>query len=139
PPGRIPPTRLWFGCTSRRWSKVGADMTVTDLKKAATAGVEAVGAELVELSHRVHAHPELAFAGERASRWCAETLSAAGFEVETGVAGLPTALRATAGGGPLHVVFCAEYDALPGIGHACGHNIICAASVGAALGAGAVA
>ena len=54
-------------------------------------------------------------------------------------AGLPTAFRATKGSGPLHVVVCAEYDALPGIGHACGHNVIAATAVGAGIGAASVA
>ncbi len=57
----------------------------------------------------------------------------AGFAVETGVADLPTAFVATAGTGPFTVGICAEYDALPGVGHACGHNVIAAAAVGAGL------
>ncbi|MFE3827337.1 M20 family metallopeptidase [Streptomyces sp. NPDC059092] len=90
--------------------------------------------ELVNLSHRIHAHPELAFEEVCASTWIAEHLSAAGFDVEHGCYGLPTAVRATVGSGPLHVAICAEYDALPEIGHACGHNIIAAAAVGAGVG-----
>ena len=93
--------------------------------------VEAAAAGLVELSHTIHAHPELAFEEERSSRWVAEALSDAGLDVETGVCDLPTAFVATAGRGPLTVGICAEYDALPGIGHACGHNVIAAAAVGA--------
>ena len=54
--------------------------------------------------------------------------------MQHGCYGLPTAVRATVGSGPLHVALCAEYDALPGIGHACGHNVIAAAAVGAGLG-----
>lgn len=92
------------------------------------------GGRLVELSHRIHAHPEPAFEEVRASAWVAESLSAAGFDVQHGCYELPTAVRATAGSGPVHVAICAEYDALPGIGHACGHNIIAAAAVGAGLG-----
>src|SRR5207253_2229232 len=79
---------------------------------------------LVALSHRIHAHPELSFEEERAAAWCAEALDAAGFAVERGVGGLPTAFVARAGSGPLHLALCAEYDCLPGIGHACGHNLI---------------
>lgn len=101
--------------------------------------IEAAAGSLVGLSRRIHGHPELAFAEVQASSWCTELLTAHGFSVETGVAGLPTALRASAGAGPLHIVFCAGYDALPGVGHACGHNIICAASLGAAIGTAAVA
>ncbi len=67
----------------------------------------------------------------QASVWASEELSSAGFDVELGVCELPTAFRATAGSGPLYVAICAEYDALPGIGHACGHNVIAASAVGA--------
>ncbi|HVA44711.1 MAG TPA: M20 family metallopeptidase [Acidimicrobiales bacterium] len=104
------------------------------VKDAARATVQAATAGLEDLSHRIHAHPELGFEEERASAWVAESLSAAGFDVETGVASLPTAFVATAGSGPLTIGICAEYDALPGIGHACGHNVIAASAVGAALG-----
>ena len=94
---------------------------------------------MIALSHRIHAHPELGFEEERASTWLAETLDQAGFSVQTGVYDLPTAFVARAGSGPLHVAICAEYDSLPGIGHACGHNVIAASSVGAALAATKVA
>ncbi|MFE9006132.1 M20 family metallopeptidase [Streptomyces sp. NPDC007875] len=94
---------------------------------------------LVDLSHRIHAHPELAFQEIRASDWVAQHLSEAGFEVEHGCYGLPTAVRATVGSGPLHIAVCAEYDALPEIGHACGHNVIAAAAVGTGLGLAALA
>lgn len=89
--------------------------------------------DLVELSHSIHAEPELAFAEHRS---CAKTqtlVAERGFEVTTGVAGLDTAFRASYGAGPLVVGVCAEYDALPEIGHACGHNVIAASAVGAAL------
>ncbi len=88
---------------------------------------------LVELSHRIHAHPEVGFEEERAAAWCAEALEAAGFDVDRGVADLPTAFRARVGDGELHVGICCEYDALPEIGHACGHNVIAAAAVGTGL------
>jgi amidohydrolase len=90
---------------------------------------------LIALSHRIHAHPELGFEEEQSSAWLCEALDAAGFSVARGVCDLPTAFRATAGSGPLHIGICAEYDCLPGIGHACGHNIIAASAVGAALAA----
>jgi amidohydrolase len=94
---------------------------------------------LIELSHRIHANPELGFEEEKASTWLCESLSDAGFAVEAGICDLPTAFRARAGSGPLHIGICAEYDSLPGIGHACGHNIIAASAVGAALAAAKVA
>jgi len=101
------------------------------LRAAAKRRVDESAGALVELSHAIHAHPELAFEEERSSRWVAEALAAAGFRVEAGVCDLPTAFVATAGHGPLTIGICAEYDALPGIGHACGHNVIAAAAVGA--------
>jgi amidohydrolase len=94
---------------------------------------------LVALSHRIHSHPETAFEEHRASQWLVELLNASGFTVSSPVAGMDTAFIATAGDGPLHVALCAEYDALPGIGHACGHNVIAASSTGAGLALAAVA
>ena len=95
--------------------------------------------DLIALSHRIHATPELGFEEEKSSSWLCEALDAAGFTVERGICDLPTAFRATAGSGPLHIGICAEYDSLPDIGHACGHNIIAASAVGAALAAALVA
>ncbi len=110
-----------------------------DAKAGAREGIERTRAELVALSHRIHARPELAFEEEQAATWCADLLDAAGFRVTRNVGGLATAFVARAGSGPLHVAFCAEYDCLPGIGHACGHNIIAAASLGAGIAAARVA
>jgi amidohydrolase len=97
------------------------------------------GVDLVELSHAIHAEPELAFAEHRS---CAKTqalVAERGFEVTPAVGGLDTAFRADFGSGPLVIGVCAEYDALPGIGHACGHNIIAASAVGTALALAEVA
>jgi amidohydrolase len=110
-----------------------------DAKSAARERFDGAREELIGLSHRIHAHPEMGFEEEKASAWLSETLDAAGFAVETGVCDLPTAFRARIGSGPLHIGICAEYDCLPGIGHACGHNIIAASAVGAALAAAKVA
>src|SRR2546426_8612080 len=110
-----------------------------DARAAVRERVAAHRDRLVALSHRIHAHPELAFEEERASAWCAEALDAAGFTVERRVCALPTAFVARAGSGPLHLALCAEYDCLPGIGHACGHNLIAAIAVGAGIAAARVA
>ncbi len=110
-----------------------------DTKVAARERFESDRERLIELSHRIHAHPEPGFEEERACAWLCEALDAAGFAVERGLCDLPTAFRARAGSGPLHIGLCAEYDSLPGIGHACGHNVIAAAAVGAAAAAAAVA
>jgi amidohydrolase len=114
-------------------------MTMADAKQAARERVERARDELVALSHRIHAHPELGFEEERACAWLCELLDGAGLEVERGVGGLPTAFAARAGTGPPRVVVCAEYDALPGVGHACGHNVIAAMAAGAGIALAAVA
>jgi len=114
-------------------------MGLMDAKAAARERVDGAHEALVDLSHRIHATPELGFEEEQASRWTAEMLDAGGFRVEHGVHGLPTAFRARVGSGPLHVAICAEYDCLPDIGHACGHNIIAASAVGAGLALASVA
>ncbi|MCH8994314.1 MAG: M20 family metallopeptidase [Chloroflexi bacterium] len=110
-----------------------------DAKTAAQERLDEVREQLIELSHRIHANPELAFQEEQASAWLTEALSEAGLTVERGICELPTAFVARAGSGPLHIAICAEYDALPGIGHACGHNIIATAAIGAAIAAARVA
>ena len=110
-----------------------------DAKAGAQERFEQARDELIALSHRIHAHPEIGFEEEQAAGWLSETLADAGFSVETGICDLPTAFIARAGSGPLHIGICAEYDSLPGIGHACGHNIIAAASVGAGIAAAKIA
>src|SRR5262249_10105092 len=110
-----------------------------DAKAAARERFETVRDGMIALSHRIHAHPELGYEEEKSSAWLAETLSDAGFAVEKGICDLPTAFIARAGAGPLHLAICAEYDCLPGIGHACGHNIIAASAVGAGIAAARVA
>jgi amidohydrolase len=97
------------------------------------------GADLVELSHAIHAEPELAFAEHRSCAKAQALVAERGFEITARAGGLDTAFRADFGSGPLVVGVCAEYDALPEIGHACGHNIIAASAVGAALALAEVA
>ena len=109
---------------------------------AKDAAKERLGEEqdrLLNLSHRIHAHPELAFQEEQACAWLCDILGDAGFAVERGAYGLPTAFVARYGSGPVHIAICAEYDCLPEIGHACGHNIIAAAAAGAGIAAARVA
>src|SRR6266705_2873845 len=110
-----------------------------DLKTAARSRFETARPAVIDLSHRIHAHPELGFEEEKASTWLAEMLTDAGFTVDKGICDLPTAFTARAGSGPLHLAICAEYDCLPAIGHACGHNIIAVSAVGAALALARVA
>lgn len=81
----------------------------------------------------IHAEPETSFQEFNSAKKLAAVLAEAGFRVEAPFAGLDTAFRATAGSGSLVVTLCLEYDSLEGIGHACGHNIIAGASLGAGL------
>lgn len=90
---------------------------------------------LVALSQKIHANPETGFKEVQASQWLAALLEASGFTVERGVGGLSTSFRATLAGtanGP-NVAILSKYDALPELGHACGHNIIATTGVGAGL------
>lgn len=95
--------------------------------------VTSASSDLIALSHSIHAEPELAFEETASVAKIVELLSQKGFDVEVGTADLPTAFTATYGSGELVLGVCAEYDALPGIGHACGHNIIAASAVGTGL------
>ncbi|GAA0493576.1 M20 family metallopeptidase [Streptomyces sp. NPDC046215] len=109
-------------------------MTAADgLKSALRERVLAHRDDLLSLSRRIHAHPETAFGEHRAAAWCADFLRGHGFDVTAPAYGLDTAFEATAGSGPVTVAIACEYDALPGLGHACGHNLIAAAGLGAAL------
>ena len=108
-------------------------------KEAAASVVAQHLPDLLALSHAVHATPELCFNEVRSARAVAEALRAGGLGVTEGVYGIPTALESRSGDGPLVIAVCAEYDALPDVGHACGHNIIAASAVGAGLALASVA
>ena len=110
--------------------RVKSDAAVRD---QVLSRVDELAPQLVALSHAIHADPELAYEEHRAMARCAEPLEAAGFAVERGAYGVPTAFAARAGTGGPHLVVCSEYDALPVVGHACGHNIIAASGVGTGL------
>ncbi|MBI2014053.1 MAG: M20/M25/M40 family metallo-hydrolase [Candidatus Rokubacteria bacterium] len=109
------------------------------LKPKVAAAVDRLADELEALSHRIHATPELCFQEDKAHGWLTGFLAGHGTKVERGIGGLPTAFRATiegSGPGPT-IAIMAEYDALPGIGHACGHNVIATAGAGAGAALGA--
>ncbi len=108
-----------------------------DAKQRAASVVQRRLHDLRSLSHDLHAHPETSFEERRSVAAVAGMLD--GFDVTVGAYGLPTAFMARAGSGPLVVAVCAEYDALPGVGHACGHNVIAAAAAGAGLALAEVA
>ena len=107
-----------------------------EAKVRVAGAVEAARDEILDLSHRIHSDPEPAFEEVHAAAWVAETLARHGFTVEHPAGSLQTAVRATlrgrAGDGP-RIGILAEYDALPGLGHGCGHNTMAASGVGAAI------
>jgi amidohydrolase len=106
---------------------------MTDVNATARAALEAAHPGLVELSHRIYENPELGYEEVQAAEWLTDVLENAGYDLQRGFGHMPTAFVATIGDGPLHIVICAEYDALPTVGHACGHNVICTAALGAAI------
>jgi amidohydrolase len=112
---------------------------MSSVKDAIAQAVDRLADELEALSHRIHGHPELAYQETHACGWLTEFLAAQGFKVDRGVGGVETAFRATieTGSGPTIAVLC-EYDALPGIGHACGHNVIATSGAGAGAALAAV-
>lgn len=101
-------------------------------KDRARGAVATVADELIRISREIHSHPELAFKEHHAAGQLVPFLETQGFDVKTGVYGMETAFRGEWGHGSVTIAICAEYDALPGIGHACGHNLIATAGVGAA-------
>jgi len=109
-------------------------------KRRACAAVDAIADELVAISHELHSHPEPGYHERHAAALLAGRLARGGFAVQRHAFGLPTAFAAHAGtpAGP-RVVICCEYDAIPGMGHACGHNIVGAAGLGAGLALAGIA
>jgi amidohydrolase len=108
-------------------------MDIDKLKSKAAAEIDARRRELEDLSLRIHSNPELGFKEVKAADWLTGYLEGNGFEVERGICQLETAFRGSYGTAEPKVALLAEYDALPNVGHACGHNIICTAAVGAAV------
>ena len=127
---------------SPRTSHEPAAPNVDDKRRVADA-VERLRGEIVGLSHRIHANPEPAFEEHQAAAWCAEILARHGFSVEAPAGRLATAVRAIRrggrGGASPRIGILAEYDALPGLGHGCGHNTMAASGVGAAIALAAIA
>ncbi|MGD9001974.1 MAG: M20 family metallopeptidase [Anaerolineae bacterium] len=110
--------------------------TTAETKTVVFEAIDELQTTLIDLSKRIHSNPEVKFEEHKASRWLSDAAQEAGFRVEKPVGGLDTAFRASysgSGAGPT-IAFLAEYDALPKLGHGCGHNLIGPASLGAALG-----
>lgn len=110
---------------------------IDEIKRRVSDRVDEIAPRLVEVSRAIHAHPELNYEERRAARWLSELGNELGLANDTGVFGLETAFAGETGAGPV-VGFVCEYDALPGIGHGCGHNVIAAAGLGAAVAAASV-
>lgn len=116
-------------------------MSKEAIHDAINTTIDALADELIEASHAIHANPELAFQEHFACATLSKVLESHGLPVETGVFTLETAFETQLNDdsqGPTAAIL-AEYDALPGIGHACGHNIIATTALGATLGLQAVA
>jgi amidohydrolase len=105
------------------------------LKTSVVGEIDAHRQQLSELSLKIHANPEIAFQEVKSSTWLIEYLKENGFSIEQGICGLSTAFRASYGQGKPIIAILAEYDALPKLGHACGHNIIATSAVGAGIAA----
>jgi len=108
-------------------------LEIEKLKLKIKDSVELQRQQLIQLSLNIHDNPELGFEEEKASTWLTSYLEDSGFHVERGIVGLATAFRATYGQGSPRIALLAEYDALPKMGHGCGHNIIATSAVGAAV------
>ena len=114
-------------------------MDLDAAKERVCAEVDARAEVLLDASHRIHEHPELCFEEQFAHDLLCDLLEGEGITVERGAFELDSAFRADVGSGGPCIAVCCEYDALPGIGHACGHNIIATAGLGAALAAASLA
>lgn len=106
---------------------------MTTIDDVIASGVTAAQPRLIALSRDLYDHPEIGWEEVRSAARVAGELSDHGFAITEDFCGLETAFTAHIGSGDLHIALCAEYDALPGLGHACGHNLISAITVGAAL------
>lgn len=112
-----------------------ATAVASELRVRVVEAIDQAEAELIALSKFIHDNPEVALEEVKASAACADLLEKHGFRVERGVAELPTAFRADAGNGDgPTIAYLSEYDALPGVGHGCGHNLIAIAGIGAGIG-----
>ena len=110
-------------------------MDTERLKTSVVGEIDTRCQQLSELSLKIHANPEIAFQEVKSATWLTEYLKENGFSIEQGICGLSTAFRASYGQGKPAIAILAEYDALPKLGHACGHNIIATSAVGAGIAA----
>jgi amidohydrolase len=108
-------------------------MDIGEIKDSVVRNIDSSYKQLHELSRKLHDTPETAMEEHRAAAWLAEYLEQNGFSVERGICDLPTAFRGKYGQGKPAIAFLAEYDALPKVGHACGHNLIATSSIAAGI------
>jgi len=106
---------------------------IEKLKASVVGEIDAHRHQLSELSLKIHSSPELGFKEVKAAVWLTQYLEENGFSIERGICELPTAFRGSYGRGKPAIAILAEYDALPSLGHACGHNLIAAGAVGAGV------
>lgn len=105
---------------------------IAELKTSVIKEVEAQHDQLCDLSLKIHSTPELGFQEVKASSWLTQYLEKRGFSIKRGICGLPTAFSGSYGQGKPVIALLSEYDALPKLGHACGHNLIAGSAVGGA-------
>jgi len=108
-------------------------LDIGELKVSITGEIDTHRHQLSELSLKIHSSPELGFQEVKAAAWLTQYLEENDFSIERGICELPTAFRGSYGRGKPVVAILAEYDALPGLGHACGHNLIATCAVGAGV------
>jgi amidohydrolase len=111
------------------------DLDIGEVKKAVVREIENSSPQLEELSRKIHDNPETAFEERQAAGWLSAYLEGNGFTLERGICKLPTAFRASYGQGKPAIAILAEYDALPKLGHACGHNLIATSALAAGVAA----
>jgi len=126
------PARLSY---NNHWLKnlEGKDLNAEELKAVAVNEVDSRYHQLSELSLKIHSNPELGLQEVKAAAWLTQFLEENGFSIERGICALPTAFKASYGEGKPTIAILAEYDALPELGHACGHNLIATIAVGAGV------
>jgi amidohydrolase len=135
-------TATWENAMRRPLATTEPAAPNVEAKREIAAAIDAAAAEILDLSHRIHANPEPAFEERQAATWVAEAIGRHGYAVEHPAGSLETAVRGRISGGlgadGPRIAVLAEYDALPGLGHGCGHNTMAASGVGAAIALAAV-
>jgi len=119
--------------TPHQLFEMSTRIAIEKVKKTAFMRVDTERLQLQKIALKIHAHPEIGLKEVKASGWLTAYLEKKGFTIERGICDMPTAFKASYGKGKPRIAVLAEYDALPGVGHACGHNLICTIALGAAV------